>query len=214
MMGKTVVFCYGDSNTYGYDPKGSGERYPEQFRWTTILQKLLGENYTVISEGKNGRTTAFDRPGEERNGLNEFLPRLRAHEAPDIVLIMLGTNDCCKPMGLSPQSITDGLEKLVVAAEENVRTAKGKVPKIVLIAPAAIGEHYEGTIFAYQLDENTVRKSRALPVYYRNLAEKHGCLFLDATDLATSPRDCEHLTEESHKTLAERIFNLLKENDI
>ena len=213
-MGKTVDFCYGDSNTYGYDPKRSGERYPEQFRWTTILQKLLGENYTVISEGKNGRTTAFDRPGEERNGLNEFLPRLRAHEAPDIVLIMLGTNDCCKPMGLTPQSITDGLEKLVVAAEKNVRTAKGEVPKIVLIAPAAIGEHYEGTIFAYQLDENAVHKSRALPAYYRNLAEKHGCLFLDATDLATSPRDCEHLTEESHKTFAERIFNLLKENDI
>lgn len=177
MMGKTVVFCYGDSNTYGYDPKGSGERYPKQFRWTTILQNLLGENYTVINEGKNGRTTAFDRPGEERNGLNEFLPRLRAHEAPDIVLIMLGTNDCCKPMGLSPQSITDGLEKLVVAAEENVRTAKGEVPKIVLIAPAAIGEHYEGTIFAYQLDENAVRKSRALPACITAISRKSTAAF-------------------------------------
>ena len=209
-MKKTVVFCYGDSNTYGYDPKGSGERYPERVRWTTILQNLLGEDYTVISEGKNGRTTAFDRPGEERNGLNEFLPRLRAHEAPDVVLIMLGTNDCCKPMGLSPQVITDGLEKLVVAAEENVRTAEGELPKIVLVAPAAIGEHFKGTVFAYQLDENAVRKSHALAGTYRALAEKHGCLFLDATDLATSPRDCEHLTEESHRALAERLFALIK----
>ncbi len=213
MMEKTVVFCYGDSNTFGYDPKGSGERYPEHLRWTTILQKLLGENYTVINEGKTGRTTAFDRPGEERNGLTEFLPRIRAHEAPDIVLIMLGTNDCCKPMGLTPQMITGGLEKLVVAAEENVRTKDGKLPQIILIAPAAIGTPFEGTIFAYQLDDNAVRKSRALPEYYRALAEKHACLFLDASDLATSPRDCEHLTEESHGELAKRLFALIKENE-
>lgn len=36
---KTIV-CYGDSNTYGYNPE-NGFRYEYEERWTTILQKEL-----------------------------------------------------------------------------------------------------------------------------------------------------------------------------
>lgn len=27
-MEQTTILCYGDSNTYGYDPHTDGERYP------------------------------------------------------------------------------------------------------------------------------------------------------------------------------------------
>ena len=33
-----TLICYGDSNTYGYDPHDTNEgRYPKEVRWTGIL---------------------------------------------------------------------------------------------------------------------------------------------------------------------------------
>ena len=55
---KTIV-CYGDSNTYGYNPE-NGFRYEYEERWTTILQKELKDSAIVIPEGLNGRTTSFE----------------------------------------------------------------------------------------------------------------------------------------------------------
>lgn len=43
---KTIV-CYGDSNTYGYNPE-NGFRYEYEERWTTILQKELKDSAIVI----------------------------------------------------------------------------------------------------------------------------------------------------------------------
>lgn len=35
-----TIICYGDSNTYGYDPcVMAGDRYPEEDRWTGILER-------------------------------------------------------------------------------------------------------------------------------------------------------------------------------
>ena len=43
---KTIV-CYGDSNTYGYNPE-NGFRYEYEERWTTILQKELKDSAIVL----------------------------------------------------------------------------------------------------------------------------------------------------------------------
>lgn len=52
---KKLIF-FGDSNTYGYDPRGFlGGRYPEDMIWTSIVQKALSNEYEVINEGQNGR---------------------------------------------------------------------------------------------------------------------------------------------------------------
>lgn len=75
---KTIV-CYGDSNTYGYNPE-NGFRYEYEERWTTILQKELKDSAIVIPEGLNGRTTSFEdelRPG--RNGATYLDPCLHSH---------------------------------------------------------------------------------------------------------------------------------------
>ena len=65
-----TILCYGDSNTYGYNPS-NGFRYPEGIRWTCRLAKLLGEEYRVIEEGCNGRTTVYDDPIDGwKNGLD------------------------------------------------------------------------------------------------------------------------------------------------
>lgn len=48
------VICFGDSNTYGYDPRGYfGGRYDGDNRWVDILAAETG--WTVYNMGQNGR---------------------------------------------------------------------------------------------------------------------------------------------------------------
>ena len=48
------MLCYGDSNTYGYDPRGFfGDRYPKESRWVDILAQRTG--WQIQNEGQNGR---------------------------------------------------------------------------------------------------------------------------------------------------------------
>ena len=58
------VLCFGDSNTYGYDPAGMRDgtavRYAQDVRWCGVVQRDLGEGWHVIEEGLNGRTTVFN----------------------------------------------------------------------------------------------------------------------------------------------------------
>jgi lysophospholipase L1-like esterase len=46
---KTII-CFGDSNTWGYNPAG-GARYSMKERWGSILREELGREYYVIEEG-------------------------------------------------------------------------------------------------------------------------------------------------------------------
>ena len=48
------VICFGDSNTYGYDPRGYfGGRYDADCRWVDILATETG--WTFYNMGQNGR---------------------------------------------------------------------------------------------------------------------------------------------------------------
>ena len=48
------VLCFGDSNTYGLKPDGSG-RFEKTERWTGVLSEMLGhQDYEVIEEGLVG----------------------------------------------------------------------------------------------------------------------------------------------------------------
>ena len=48
------ILCFGDSNTYGYDPRGFyGDRYEAENRWVDLLGTLTG--HEVINAGTNGR---------------------------------------------------------------------------------------------------------------------------------------------------------------
>ena len=49
-MAKKIV-CFGDSNTYGYDPI-TGGRFDETIRWPKVLQSLLGDDYEIMEEGQ------------------------------------------------------------------------------------------------------------------------------------------------------------------
>ena len=71
-----VIVCYGDSNTWGYDPRDVfGEPY--EYCWPDILGKISG--FSVRNEGVNGRQIP-DYP---------YAPP----SDTDLLAVMLGTND-------------------------------------------------------------------------------------------------------------------------
>lgn len=203
-----TILCYGDSNTYGYDPR-NGLRYPKEFRWTTILQDKLGDEFEVISEGLNGRTTAYDRSdGDYYNGLTYLSSCLHSHKPLDYVIFMLGTNDCNFDLGLSSRDIALGMEKIVLKTKDVVKDMQDIEPKIIVIVPAIIGPNYKNSPFVYQLDEESINKSKEIKDLYKDLCDKHACIYLDCSDLEVSDIDSEHLTIEAHYELANRLVKL------
>jgi hypothetical protein len=110
-MGKRIL-CIGDSNTWGYIP-GSGERYEKNVRWTGKLAQTLGENYEVIEEGMNGRTTAFTDKIEPGTAALDYLyPCLISQFPLDYIIVMLGTNDTKTRYGVNTVEIGYGLDEV------------------------------------------------------------------------------------------------------
>ena len=134
------ILCFGDSNTYGYIPghyEKAPARYPWGIRWTSLLNEKLGkEDYRVIEEGLCGRTTVFeDSFRAYRNG-SEMLPAiLETHQNVELVILMLGTNDCKAVYGTTPEIIGRGIEKLIRQLREYAPESQ-----LLLVSPIHLGE--------------------------------------------------------------------------
>lgn len=97
--GASKIACVGDSITYGYNlTSPSKESYP------TVLQTLLGAQHTVQNFGSSGCTLLKkgDKPywNDAQFGLSDAFD-------PDVVVVMLGTNDA-KPLNWSHQADFSG----------------------------------------------------------------------------------------------------------
>ena len=211
-----TVLCYGDSNTYGYDPS-TGLRYPESIRWTARLQKLLGSDYKVIEEGCNGRTTIYDDPIEGwKNGRDYLKPCLNSHKPVDIVIMMLGSNDLKEIFHLSPAEIAAGAEKLVKDIIDFTSEKQGFVPTIILVSPPEIGEGITNSPFYGSFYENAIERSKQFPELYKKVADANSCVFVDAAEhIKPSVVDSLHLSPEAHEKLAEVFAEVVRglEND-
>ena len=116
------VLCFGDSNTYGYDPAGMRDgtavRYAHDVRWCGVAQRDLGEGWHVIEEGLNGRTTVRDdmcHLDTNLNGIRALPMLLEAHKPLDAIVIMLGTNDCKTVFNVTASDIARGAMALIRA---------------------------------------------------------------------------------------------------
>lgn len=59
-MAKSIL-CYGDSITWGYNPK-DGSRLPPEDRWPRVLDDAPRGRARVVEEGLHARTVATDEP--------------------------------------------------------------------------------------------------------------------------------------------------------
>ena len=203
------ILCFGDSNTYGYKPDKSG-RFPWGVRWTSILAEKFGRDVNVIEEGLCGRTTIFDdvfRVG--RKGSESFPAILESHTPLDLIIIMLGTNDCKTYNHASADRIGKGIEKLI----QQIRKADPAID-ILLVSPIELGEDVWKPGFDLEFDQHSVKVSKQLKQTYLKIAWKYGCDFLAASDVAKpSKADMEHMNEKGHKNLAKAIESFLVEKE-
>jgi lysophospholipase L1-like esterase len=119
--GPIRVACVGDSITAGIGASSRNNSYPMQ------LQRMLGAGYTVGNFGNSGRTLL--KNGDHPYWTTKTLPQALAFQ-PNIVTIMLGTNDT-KPQNwkLKDQFAAD--YKDLIAQFQALATK----PKIFLVRP-------------------------------------------------------------------------------
>ena len=193
-MKKLVLF--GDSNTYGYDPRGTlGGRYPAEVRWATIVKTVLSDSYEVIEVGMNGRML----PGVEHGYFVELLSGLASE---DTVVMMLGTNDVLLSYRPDVTQIADKMERILSYVKKNF------AGKFIMIAPPLI-EAVEPDLKAYR-DASIEMNQR-----FMELAKRYEIPALDASEWnITMGYDGVHFTVEGHKRFAEKMIDVLDEDEV
>ena len=130
-----TLLCIGDSNTYGYDPRSYfGDRYPADVRWT----ERLG-TWKTVNCGMNGLAVPFNH--------TVFKDLIRS-ESPDVVAVMLGTNDLLEEANA---------ETTAKRMEAFLTDIKDICPKLLLIVPPPMqpGEWVQSQ---KQIDESVINQ--------------------------------------------------------
>jgi len=194
----STILCFGDSNTWGYNPTNK-ERYTRDERWPGVLRNELGDDVWIIEEGLNGRTTVFDDPIEAyRNGLKYLIPCLDSHQPLDLVILMLGTNDLKKRFSTSAYDVGKGIRILIDVILASGSGPGGNAPKILLVSPTP----FEKLTEKAELFEGAEEKSLRLARHFAQIAEEYGLAFLDAGLVIKSSKiDGFHLEVSEHHKL-------------
>lgn len=202
------ILCYGDSNTWGYDPL-TLDRFDEHTRWTRILSKSLGGAYEVIEEGLNGRTTVWDDPIEGyKSGKDYLIPCLNSHRPLDLVIILLGTNDLKARFSVPAYDIAEGARLLVGMVQASQAGIGGRSPQVLLLAPlptARLSEYAE-------MFEGAEEKSLKFAGYFARIAQEMGCAFMDTgAVIVSSPLDGIHFEAGEHRKLGQAVAVKVRE---
>ena len=219
-MNRKHIICFGDSNTHGYcgdaadfdgvPQPGGAMRFSEASRWPRLVQAALGEEYLIIEEGLNGRTTVFEDPF--RNGITGagyIWPCLMSHKPVNLLILMLGTNDAKEWYGASPERICAGMEYLVCRAQNTPCWTK-KGPNILVVSPPPIAAGFEDTESFAEFGPEARGKTLALAPLYEKAAHRLGCAFFDAGPVSEINRvDCVHMTRRGCRSLAAALVEII-----
>ena len=199
-----TVLCFGDSNTWGYIPASAEERYPRDVRWTGVLQQMLGEEYYVIEEGLNGRTTCFDDPTwPGRNGYEQLYPILETHFPINLVIVMLGSNDAKHIFPGKPYACGRALEQYVKLIRSGSYGPRKSDPKILTVSPPLV----KSCVVSDSFDPvSSVEFTRDLADVYKRYAAALGVHYMNAAELVEADEaDGLHLNPEGHAALAKAL---------
>lgn len=182
------ILCFGDSNTYGYDPRGYfGDRYSAADRWPDLLAKQTG--WEVINAGVNGRKISR----------NSFALRLLTEQrGVDIFLVMIGTNDLLQ--GATAQEAAARMEAFLNPLLTHCK-------HILLVSPPSMKRG------AWVPTDELVSESVRLAEEYKAVARKLSIPFIDtrAWNIGLT-FDGVHFTEEGHHTFATNIAIEIKKS--
>jgi len=174
------ILCIGDSNTYGYDPRGPfGARYGADTRWTELL-----DGWEAINCGQNG--LCIPRAPE----FPDAAALLRRFRPLDAVMLMLGSNDLL--CGASAETAARRMEALLrfVAAEAGDA-------RVLLVAPPPM------RLGDWVPSRALIDESARLAAAYRRVAEAAGVAFADAGAWGVALCfDGVHFSPEGHAAFA------------
>ena len=185
------VACIGDSITWGFTLLN-----PWKQSYPTLLQEKLGEGYEVRNFGYNDASARFDA---DTPYVNKRVYRDSLSWNPDIVLLMLGTNDT-KKRNWDPEIFRRDYRRIV----ESYRALSSN-PRVILIAPIRIflplGFPLLG-LYPETMEEG-VRPA------IREMAAALGLELIDLQDLFTDSsycRDGVHPQKTGARMLADAIY--------
>lgn len=179
------IVCFGDSNTFGYDPRGFlADRYAAEDRWVDLLAKQTG--HEMINAGVNGRQ--IPRNPYAIRLLNEYAP-------VDMFLVLLGTNDLLQ--GASAKETADRMEAFLMPLLPHCKN-------ILLIGPPPMQRG------AWVASDALVTESIRLSEEYQRIAHKLSVAFVDTRRWQIGLSfDGVHFTEEANHEFARRLADYL-----
>ena len=199
MPGKVYkILCFGDSNTYGFDPRmGAPEQLPYEKRWTGILDSM--PCYQVINRGQNGREIPHTQ-----SAYASLEYTLKRHADADVLVIMLGTNDLAgmwRPtagrVGARMRDMFENVPGLLA-----FRTG-GK--KTVLLSPPLLN-------LGDDRDDILLEASSGLAAEYRSIAGALGLYFADTAGWRIHMTyDEVHFSPAGHAAFAAQMDRLLRQ---
>ena len=184
------ILCFGDSNTYGYDPRSFfGGRYPPDARWVDLLASKTG--WDVVNGGENGR----EIPSKE--GELARFDDLLSRTGPELVVVMLGGNDLLQ--GLNADGAAERMERFL-------RHIPILPEQILLVAPPPMKWG------AWVTEASLLAESDSLVGRYARVAQRYGVPCADASEWGvTLAYDGVHFDEAGHQRFAEGLFKVLSE---
>ena len=184
------LLCYGDSNTYGFDPRSFfGGRYPAEVRWTDLLARETG--WVVQNAGENGREIPR-RPWE----IDDLLRRA---EGADLITILLGGNDLLQGPPFTAEDAAARMETCLTPLLPHRSPAS-----ILLVGPPPMA-------LGAWTNQAVCLQSRRLAPCYRALAERLGLSFADGGQWGIELLfDGVHFSPAGHRAYATGIRQALE----
>ena len=184
------VACVGDSITWGFTILNPGK-----YGYPAVLQQLLGDGFEVRNFGYNDAAARFD---SETPYISKKVYRDSLAWEPDIVILMLGTNDT-KPWNWNPEIFRRDYARIV-----DSYLALPSHPRVVMVAPIRIFRVLRMPIMALN---PAVLEDGVRPAIHE-IAEQKSLQLIDLYDLFDSARYCRdgiHPQRHGARMLAEAI---------
>ena len=195
---KTIrVTCVGDSITEGYRASDNDHTYPFQ------LQRFLGDEFEVLNKGVSGTTVTRSDP---RSYANTDRYREGLQSNPNIVIILLGTND------ISTQGIDTDDGKRIFRQDYELLVNEyrncGSNPKILIVPPiSSVDENNNHD------ERNSINERIQIPLI-KSVAQQYGLTYLDghlytATWTRDDLVDGLHPSDSGYEKLAKYFANAI-----
>lgn len=181
------IICFGDSNTYGYDPRDYFGR-PYDVAWPQLIEQATG--FEIINGGQPGREipsfeAQFQRVDRE----------LQRYGKADRMFVMLGTNDILNMHKPDAKTVAQRMNDFIMFLNQY----DGRM-KICIIIPPCVNVEEEKYHIA----------SGALISEYNILANQYGIDILNSNEWEVPLAfDGIHISEAGQVLFADQIIQYL-----